>query len=145
MLAVETNKLTANLVATRQETVNPGVGYRITRSREILVPEKTLAHRSWHFWWARPRGTVEIFLSRREFAGCKACAEVVESSWESFGQNVYESSRSLFCVMPSALIRSYAWKSTSHLRQKFSTGRHAATFSTNPQRSSQQQGSIFYF
>jgi hypothetical protein len=88
---------------------------------------------------------VEIFLSPREFAGCKACAQVVESSWESFGQNVHESSRNLFCVMRSALIRSYAWKSTAHLTQKFSTGRHAATFSTNPQRSSQQQGSKFCF
>jgi hypothetical protein len=88
---------------------------------------------------------VEIFLSPREFAGCKACAQVVESSWESFGQNVHESSRNLFFVMRSALIRSYAWKSTAHLTQKFSTGLRAATFSTNPQTSSQQQGSKLLF
>jgi hypothetical protein len=68
MVAVETKKLTANLLATQQEIVNPGVSYRITPSCEILLREKTLAHRSSHFWCARPRGTVEIFLSRREFA-----------------------------------------------------------------------------
>jgi hypothetical protein len=65
MVAVETKKLTANLLATRQEIVNPGVRYRITRSCEIL---ETLAHRSAHFLCERPRGTVEIFLSRREFS-----------------------------------------------------------------------------
>jgi hypothetical protein len=68
MVAVETKKLTANLLATRQEIVNPGVRYRSTPSCEILDLEKTLAHRSAHFLCERPRGTVEIFLSRREFA-----------------------------------------------------------------------------
>jgi hypothetical protein len=69
MVAVETKKFTAHLLATRQEIVNPGVSYRITPSCEILVLQKTLAHRSSHFWCERPRGTVEIFLSPREFAG----------------------------------------------------------------------------
>jgi hypothetical protein len=34
MVAVETKKFTANLVATRQEIVNPGVSYRLTPSQE---------------------------------------------------------------------------------------------------------------
>jgi hypothetical protein len=68
MVAVETKKLTPNLLATRQEIVNPGVRYRIPPSREILPLAKTSAHRSSQFLCKRPRGTVEIFLSRREFA-----------------------------------------------------------------------------
>jgi hypothetical protein len=53
---------------------------------------------------------------------------------------VHESLENLFCGMCGALIRSCAWKSTSHLTQKFSPGLRAAVFSTNPQPSSQQQG-----
>jgi hypothetical protein len=33
---------------------------------------------------------VEILPEQREFAARKACAEVVEMEWESFGQNVEE-------------------------------------------------------
>jgi hypothetical protein len=68
MVAVETKKLPQNLLATRQEIVNPGVSYRITPSRQILVLEKTSAQRSSQCLCERPRGMVEIFLSRREFA-----------------------------------------------------------------------------
>jgi hypothetical protein len=50
-----------------------------------------------------------------------------------------------FFGMRGAFIRSCAWKSTLHLTQKFRPGLRAAMFSTNPQPSSQQQGSKFCF
>jgi hypothetical protein len=85
MVAVETKKLTANLLATWQEIVNPGMSYGITLSREILVLEKTPAHRSSQCLCERPRDTVEIFLSRREFCRvkglCGSCGELVGKLW----------------------------------------------------------------
>jgi hypothetical protein len=92
-----------------------------------------------------PRLRWKSFLPQGYFRALKACAEVVQSRWESFGLNVHENWKNPFAGMYGALIRSCAWKSTSHLTQKFSPGLRAAMFSTNPQPSSQQQGSKFCF
>jgi hypothetical protein len=88
---------------------------------------------------------VEIFPAQREFAIRKACAEVVDMAWESFGRNVHERRRKTFSQPRRAFIRKYARKSTGQRTWQYRPGVHAAMFSTNPQHSSQQQESIFYF
>jgi len=75
----------------------------------------------------------------------ETCAEVVEMGWESFGQNVHENWRRIFCAVGRGLIRSGAWKSTRQLKPKYRPGMRAGMFSTNPQDSSQQEESKFLF
>ena len=86
---------------------------------------------------------VEILSVPTKSCALKSLCGSCQSRWESFGRNVRESSKNLFRGTNSALIRSCAWKSTSHLTRKFSPGLRVVMFSTNPQPSSQQQGSKF--
>jgi hypothetical protein len=67
----------------------------------------------------------------------------VSNAWETSARIVEKFPSALLKTQNSKLFRRPAGKSTAQHSAEMQTGFHAASFSTNPQQSSQQQDSFF--